>query len=129
MSGVVQIVHGRWQSRDIGDVVRPWIVAVEQIEELDERHHLPALPDLERPGDAEVNLDVRRSAELVYRRLHTVDYCAIVRRIAQPVHVHRSRQSNWTGGLCLNQRRHLEATGNVHDSRQGEAADDIFSRW
>ena len=116
---VGEIVHRRRQRGDVGDVVRAGIVAVEQIEELDERHDLPALSDLERPGDAQINLDVRGAAELVHRGLHAVDDRAIIGWIAKSVHVHRRGQRNRAGGSRPGMSvRHLKAAGNVHDAAQ-----------
>ena len=42
-----------WQSAIVGDVICAGIIAVEKIEELDERQNLPALADLERTADAQ----------------------------------------------------------------------------
>src|SRR5271169_940924 len=54
---IVEIVHRGGQSRYVGDIVGAGVVTVEQIEELDERHDLPALSDLEGPGNAQIDLD------------------------------------------------------------------------
>src|SRR5271165_3987333 len=127
--GVVEVVHRRRQGGDIGDVVGSRIIAVEEVEELNERHNLPTLFDLERAHHTEIDLYVRRSAELVHRGLDTVDNRAIIGWIAESVYIHRSGQGDGTASLGLNQRRHLKASGDVHDSRQSEATGDIFSRW
>src|SRR5664279_6375275 len=99
MRSVEEIVNWCWQRGDVGDVVRARIVAVEQIKELDERHDLPALPYFERPGDTQVNLEVRGPAELVHRSLDTVHYGAVIGWIAKTVDVHRRRKCKRAGTL------------------------------
>src|ERR1017187_1852176 len=69
------------------------------------------------------------SAELVHGCLDTVDDGAIIGWVAESIHVHRSRQSKRTCRLSLNHRCHLESTGNINDSGEGEAADNVFSGW
>src|ERR1019366_2214572 len=126
---VVEIVHRRWQRGDVGDIVRAGIIAVEQIEEFDNWRDLPALPCFERAADTQINLDVRSSVELVHGCLDTVDHRAVIGWIAKPVDVHRRGECERAGGLGLNDRGHLKTPGHVHDAREREAVEDVYSRW
>ena len=63
-------------------IIRPGIVAVEEVEELREGINLPALVEFERAGNAQVRLNVRRAAEFVEAGIHAVHINApgVVRR-------------------------------------------------
>ncbi len=55
------------QRRNVGHKVRARIVAIEEIEEFDERRNVPVLVKSERTAHAQVSLNVRRSAKFVER--------------------------------------------------------------
>jgi hypothetical protein len=61
-----------------GDVGGAWIVAVENVEELDKALHLPPIAEGEGPADTKVNLNGGSAAGLVELGLDTVRYRAIV---------------------------------------------------
>ena len=58
---------------DVDGIVRAGVVAVEEVEELDERADPPAVADREGAGDAEVGLEVWCSAELIEAGVGAVD--------------------------------------------------------
>src|SRR5260370_42406469 len=74
---VGEIVHRNGQSTDIADVVVSGIVAIEEVEELEEGHERPALVELDRSAHPQIGLNVGRAAELVEPRLHAIDHHAI----------------------------------------------------
>ena len=76
---LAEVVDGRGQRRKVGNVIGAGIVAIEQVEELDEGHDAPALAQGERPADAQIHLHVRRSAELVESGLHAIHHGAVIK--------------------------------------------------
>jgi hypothetical protein len=66
-----------WKRGHIGDVVRARIVAIEEIEKFDEGDQRPAIMEIERAGDAQINLNVGGAAELVQCGSDSIDLDAI----------------------------------------------------
>src|SRR5262249_46694914 len=62
---VREIIDRGGKGTDIGHVIVAWIVAVEEVEELDERTEGPTLVHPDRSRDPQIHLHVRRAAELV----------------------------------------------------------------
>src|SRR5262249_49231225 len=84
-SGVGQAIDGRRQGRDIRDVVRARIIAVEEVKELDERYNGTALTKAEGPAHPHVNLDVRGSNQLVEAGLDSVDHGTVVLGVSKTI--------------------------------------------
>ena len=77
--GVGRVIHAQRQCRDIGNVVVPRILPVEKIEEFRKRPQQGALTQNNIPADAQIHLLEGRTAKLIERGLHAVDYGAVVR--------------------------------------------------
>ena len=90
-------VHGK---------IRTGIVPVEEIEEFRERDHRPAVVEVERPADAQVRLDVGRTAELVEAGVRSVDINA--------AGVVRIRDGDGAGALDLGDGAQFESAGNAY---------------
>src|SRR5208282_119022 len=108
-----------WQLRNVDCEVCAGIVAVEQVEELDEGVDLPALVDFEGACDAEVGLDVRRAAEYVEAGVRSIDIDA--------VGVVCVRDRDGAGALELIDGAQLESPGNVHRAGQHHAMANVFA--
>ena len=104
---------------DGGDVVRAGIVAVEEIEELDERQNLPAFADLERTADPQVRLYVRCTAKLVQAFGHSVHRDSTC--------VSGVRDGERARTLRLGDGGQFETAGNMKSSSENEAMRDVFT--
>jgi hypothetical protein len=67
--------HG--QERHVGYIIRSGIVAVEEIEELDEGNQRPAVVEVEGSADTQVGLNVGSAAEFIESGPDSVDLDAI----------------------------------------------------
>ena len=65
------------------NVIGAWVVAVEEIEELDERNEGPTLAKMDRPTHSQVNLDIRSSPKFIQVGRNAVHYRAVVKAIAE----------------------------------------------
>src|SRR5262249_23823844 len=127
-SGVGQAIDGRRQGRDIRDVVRARIIAVEEVKELDERYNGTALTKAEGPAHPHVNLDVRGSNQLVEAGLDSVDHGTVVLGVSKTIHVHRSGDRERPCVFRLTQQGYLEAGRHLEHSRHNEPVESVFSR-
>src|SRR5689334_6198619 len=64
-SDIGEVVHRSGNRADIGDVVVPGVVAIEEIEEFHEWRNRPGLTKLDGAGDAHIHLDVRCAAKFI----------------------------------------------------------------
>ena len=87
------------QRREICDVIRAGVAAIEEIEKLHERHDVPALMNYERAANAHIHLKVGSAAKFVESGLHTIDYGAVVQSIAETIYINRSDERKWPRGF------------------------------
>ena len=80
---ILHFVLRDWERGNVGDVVRTGIVAIENIEELDEGCHRPALADREWTADAQVRLNIWRAAQRIEADGRAIDDGAIVHVISE----------------------------------------------
>src|SRR5260370_38845794 len=83
------------------------MIAIEKVEEFEERRERPPFVELDGPAHAQIGLQIRRAAELVESGFHAVDHHAIAGGRGQ-----RDRPR----GLSLREGRHIETHGSVNRS-------------
>src|ERR1700687_2264368 len=103
----------------VGDVVSTGVIAIEEVEELGERVNLPAFADLDGAADAQIHLDVRRSAKFVEAgRL-------VVHGNAAAVVIGGNRERAGTFGL--GESSQFETAGDVQRTGDHKAVANIFA--
>ena len=74
---VEEIIYGRGQRGNIRDEIVTGIIAVEEVEEFDERRGAPTLAEFDWAADTQIGLQVGSAAEFVEGCLDAVDDCPI----------------------------------------------------
>ena len=110
---------GTGSRADVGYVIRARVVAIEKIEEFDEGDDRPTVVEVEGAGDAEIDLDVGSSAELIESGLTPLTTMRSL--LSANVTGERSRAFGLSHG------GKLESAGDIEGSGENEAGGDVLA--